>query len=211
MTRGQKLELPPLTDDESKMVAANLGLVQWTMNRWFSHLKPHEHEDAWQDGVLGLMRAVQKFDPATARIATYAPIWIRQSIDRGREQFEGVNYRAAKRAGRVVDYKTPVPLSTDAMRDNGWGTHDIGTTLVDPTAQVDESACWRDVLDRLAAACVDDIERAILRAAFDMADAQVPERDQVVAAEFGVSKELVRRRRRRMFARAALVTEEMAA
>lgn len=211
MTRGQKLELPPLTDDESKMVAANLGLVQWTMNRWFSHLKPHEHEDAWQDGVLGLMRAVQKFDPATARIATYAPIWIRQSIDRGREQFEGVNYRALKRTGHVADYRCPVSLSADVMRDNGFGALVVEDQVEDRSVQVEDAACWREVFARLADLCADDVDRAILRCGLDMADEPAYIRDRVVAAELGLASETVRRRRQKLHARAVLVTEEMAA
>ena len=71
-------------DDESRkrMIESNLRLVvkiaRRYMNRGLALL------DLIEEGNLGLIRAVEKFDPARGfRFSTYATWWIRQTIERG--------------------------------------------------------------------------------------------------------------------------------
>jgi RNA polymerase sigma factor (sigma-70 family) len=67
-----------------RMVVANLRLVRFVirhMNRPVAFL---DSWDLFQEGVIGLMKAVERFDPELGlRFSTYALWWIRQAVFRG--------------------------------------------------------------------------------------------------------------------------------
>ncbi|NNE73983.1 MAG: sigma-70 family RNA polymerase sigma factor, partial [Acidimicrobiales bacterium] len=68
-----------------RFMEANLGLVYRVANtmRAPAHV---DREDMVQDGMLGLERAVEKFDHTKGfKFSTYATWWIRQAIQRGLE------------------------------------------------------------------------------------------------------------------------------
>ncbi len=64
-----------------RIVETNLGLVAWVAKRYRN--KGMEPLDLIQEGNLGLIKAVERFDPGRgATLGTYATWWIRQSITR---------------------------------------------------------------------------------------------------------------------------------
>lgn len=67
---------------KEKLVTANLRLVIMTAKRYNLHTAL-SFEDLIQEGNIGLMRAVDTFDPSQGwRFSTYAVYWIKQAISR---------------------------------------------------------------------------------------------------------------------------------
>jgi RNA polymerase primary sigma factor len=78
---SQRIERGDLAAKD-KMINANLRLVVSQARRYQGHGLPME--DLVQEGMLGLIRAVEKFDWRRGfKFSTYGTLWIRQAIQRG--------------------------------------------------------------------------------------------------------------------------------
>ena len=71
---------------KDRMINANLRLVISISKKYLSRIKSNPalaHSDLLQEGVIGLNRAVEKFDPERGyKFSTYGTLWIRQAMGR---------------------------------------------------------------------------------------------------------------------------------
>lgn len=66
-----------------KMVTHNLGLVNKIARKLYFKNEQYSYDDLVQEGVIGLMKAINKFDPKEGcRFSTYSYYWIYSFISR---------------------------------------------------------------------------------------------------------------------------------
>lgn len=63
------------------LILHNLKLVQWVAQQ-FNRPGGRDLDDLFQQGVIGLMRAIEDYDPDKGAFSSYATLWIRNSIIR---------------------------------------------------------------------------------------------------------------------------------
>lgn len=191
--------LPPLTDDQRAMVEANTGLIAFVLNRRRTPVS--EWDDAFQDGVFGLMRAAQKFDPDRGfQFSTYAVTWIRQAVQKGRGVAEGANYRSAA-DWYGTEYRPPVSIDAEITTKGAVDSQTLGSYLRDDGPEPDELAVDVLYLEQVEAEarrlCRDRVDSAILDALLSGLPVSEARRDQLVAEALGMTAMGVRYRRRK--------------
>jgi hypothetical protein len=179
---------PPLTDEERAIVEANTGLIALVLRR--RHTPTDEWADSYQDGVLGLCRAAQLFDPALGnRFSTYAYPWVWEAVSKGRGRLLGRSYRSGPRTWRA-------PLSIDHTLDHGDTIHDL---FPDPGPGPDDEALAAEIVAEIAAHAermdLDRIDRIIVGELLRPAGRRA---DRAVAERCEVTRECIRKRRLRL-------------
>jgi RNA polymerase sigma factor (sigma-70 family) len=151
---------PTLDEAGWQTVTENLGLVHWMLRKMRVH--DDRWDDAYQDGVIGLAIAVERWDPAKGALSTYAQHWIRQRVERGRGELEGVNYRRAYinhgKASYGTTYDAPLSLDRPLGDPDGWGLLDVTPADDNPES------------DALTAVLAGQVERAMYAACRDHLD-----------------------------------------
>ncbi len=202
-----------------RFIEANLRLVISIAAR--TRIPAHvDRDDLIQDGMIGLDRAVDKFDWRKGyRFSTYATWWIRQAIQRGLERTAGTITIPAHRSSELRTAlagvegdpsRLPSPLAAVAAlthldsldRPLGDGDATVADLAAADTAgpdtEVEESTerrAVRSLLDTL-----DPVTAELVAARFGL-DGAEPATFTAIASERGVSAEAVRRRINRALAR----------
>lgn len=69
-----------------EFINRNIKFVFYVVNNLLTDSISYDYDDAIQEGILGLMRAIESFDPSKGKFSTYAVHWIRSYISRAQSQ-----------------------------------------------------------------------------------------------------------------------------
>lgn len=165
---------------EDQMIRANLRLVIHIANRYRGRGVPFL--DLVQEGNIGLMRALKKFEPERKlRFSTYAHWWIRQGIARSVME----HYRTIRLPSHVGERKNKMQRAADRF----WNQYNRPPTSAELSialgwtqAEVEELQTAVQPLLRLQQ-CIGQNDGDTTPFDGVLADPCIPESDEIIAAE----------------------------
>ena len=193
---------------KERMINSNLRLVVSIAKRYRGHDVPFM--DLIQDGVIGLNRAVEKFDYRKGfKFSTYATWWIRQAVQRSiagqsrtirvpthvherRQTLQRHARRLELELGRPATHEELAKASGLALRyvEEALGVAEARVSLNQPVGD-DESSELGDLFaDASAEDPEEEAEGALRRRAVREALAELPERERrILELRFGLDGE----------------------
>lgn len=146
-----------------RMVQSNVRLVFSVLRRF--RIAEADWDDMIQEGIIGLQRAAEKFDPARGyKFSTYAYWWIRQGIQRSHAtcrliklptDYGDVLRAVARCRDRLLRETGAAPSLAKIAQELGLSDHDLlvlNTTAADcvslqtPSRQVDDPGCTMETM-----------------------------------------------------------------
>ena len=186
-----------------RLILANTRLVRAVARRY--RTRGMTVEDLEMEGMVGLMRAVEKFDVARGfKFSTYATTWIRQAIGRAiddqsalirRPVHAAVTQRREMRAGEEPTYPEFMILSLDAPVGDSDENDPLSEFIAATGPDIEETSVdrvfWRETLyaalNRLSAR-----ERSVVTLRYGLGAAGDPWTLEDVGASMGITRERVR-------------------
>lgn len=208
-TKGLEQDLEAYRTLRDRMVRANIRLVNLLARRYQG--SPMGHLDLVQEGVLGLMRAIEKYEPSrNVKFSTYATWWIWQALGRSNDMFGslirtpvhwGQMRRRVGRGHPDLSDDQGAPLSREAMAvAEGIGrerfemmTRGFSFVSTDAPARDDDERTLESMLASDAAGPDEEVEQSTLRSLLENALTDLPEREQFILRQrFGLANDEVR-------------------
>jgi RNA polymerase primary sigma factor len=186
----------------NRLIESNLRLVVSVAKHYQN--RGMELPDLVQEGNIGLMRAVERFDPRRGlKFSTYATWWIRLTVTRALAQKSGtikiplnklmLRHMVSRARSTLQQMKGREPMLAEIAKEVGASVQQIETAisavalLESVDAKRDESSGWANLINNSSESpwrCVVDLERReSLRAAL----ALLPPRERLILRmRFGI-------------------------
>ena len=191
---AQRIEAggPDGAEAKQRFIQSNLRLVVSIAKRYRRARMPLL--DLVQEGNLGLIRAVEKFDHRKGfKFSTYATWWIRQAVTRAIAD-KGRAIRVPVHRAADADLLAPEPVSLSAPVGDGDAARELGDLLEDLDAIVpfDAAAASLERLElRAMLGGLTDREQTVLSLRFGLAG-DPPLTLEEVGREFRLTRERIR-------------------
>jgi RNA polymerase sigma factor FliA len=97
-------------EERNEIVMKHIMLIKYFARRRCSRRVNEDFDSLINDGVIGMIRAIEKYDPEKGKLGTYASYHIRSHIKRKSSEYETVSIYSPT---RCADYKEmEVPMSS---------------------------------------------------------------------------------------------------
>jgi RNA polymerase primary sigma factor len=123
----------------SSLIEENQGLIWKQVARFAPHARHLSHEDLFQEGACGFLKAVERFDTSSDnRLSTYAVWWIRQAVQRAMQSQDDLIrlpvhvYEQMQRGERNRLPHEYAPMSLDAPMGDAPNANSLGDLLAAP-------------------------------------------------------------------------------